>query len=227
MIDVARYAMDGVLCGLEVLPPAQALRIGGHCLRRGKRAESLLHALAAQPALIAAVGAVLGADLMVRNADVFIKLPGCEGRIDWHLDTSVPWPDCAGMANLWVALSHSGPDSGGVTYLPGQHRTPLTDGPKDRDHLTLSETARAGLPTHNAICPTLSPGQATLHAFSTPHRSGANGSTVPRVGLVLRYIDAGIAQEVAECGQGFLVSGQARGTIGQRTDFPVGWHIMR
>ncbi len=227
MIDAQRYEADGVLSGLSLLPRAQALRIGQHCLRRGERVEPLLHALAAQPALIAAVGAILGADLMVRNADVFIKLPGCEGRIDWHLDTAMPWPGCRGMVNLWLALSPSGPASGGVSYLPGHHRAPLPDGPSDRAHLTLTRRARSSLPLHQAVCPTLAPGEATLHAFSTPHGSGGNTTEAPRIGLVLRYIAAGLAPEIAECGQGFLVHGHATGFIQQRTDFPIGWHRMR
>jgi phytanoyl-CoA hydroxylase len=226
-IDLAGYRAEGVLAGLPLLPAAQARRIGHHVLRSGRRAEPLLHALAAAPPLLAVVGAVLGADLMVRNADVFIKLPGCEGRIDWHLDTAVPWPDCAGMVNLWVALSDSGPASGGVTYLPGWHRRALPDGPRDREHLTLSDTARAALPLDAAICPSLSPGQGTLHAFSTPHRSGANTTAEPRIGLVLRYIAAGTAPDIAQCGQGFLVSGTASGAIAPREDFPVGWHRLR
>ncbi|MDG1480040.1 MAG: phytanoyl-CoA dioxygenase family protein [Myxococcota bacterium] len=227
MIDAQRYEADGVLPGLSLLPAEQALRIGRHCLRRGERAEPLLHALAAQPALVAVVSAILGADLMVRNADVFIKLPGCEGRIDWHLDTAIPWPDCSGMVNLWLALSPSAPASGGVSYLPGHHRASLPDGPRDGESLTLTRRARASLPLQQAICPTLAPGEATLHAFSTPHASGGNTTETARIGLVLRYIAAGLAPETAECGQGFLVHGHATGAIQQRTDFPIGWHRMR
>ena len=226
MIDVQRYEAEGVLPGLSLLPVDQALRIGRHCLRRGARAEPLLHALAAQPALVAAVGAILGPDLMVRNADVFIKLPGCEGRIDWHLDTAMPWPGCSGMVNLWIALSPSGPESGGVSYLPGHHRASPLDGPTDRAHLTLTQVARTSLPLQQAICPTLAPGEAILHAFSTPHCSGGNTTGAPRIGLVLRYIAAGLSPEIAECGQGFLVHGRATGAIQQRADFPVGWHRM-
>lgn len=227
MIDRKRYASDGLLMGLQILPPQQAQRIGHHVLRSAERSEPLLHALAGHEAVLAPVRALLGADLMVRNADVFIKLPGCRGRIDWHLDTAVPWPRCAGMINLWLALSPSGPDSGGVHYLPGHHRQRLRDGPVDGQHLTLTAAARSQLPLAMAVCPSLEPGQGTLHAFTTPHRSGANQTAAPRIGLVLRYVSAHMEPALAQCGQGFLVSGEASGGIGTRSDFPIGWHRMR
>ena len=192
MIDAARYAAQGVLTGLSVIPEAHARRIGHHLRASPDRTPALIRALARHDGVLSHVGAVLGADLMVRNADVFVKMPGCEGRIDWHLDSAKPWPAVGGMVNLWLALSHSGPDSGAVSYLPGVHHRPLTGGPTDKESLTLSPAARASLPLSEAITPNLRPGQGTLHAFSTPHRSGGNTTDQPRIGLVLRFIAAGI-----------------------------------
>ncbi len=240
-----RYDAQGFVSGIPVLAPAQVLRLRRHFerLEDAERAADpvawrdprhrpwedpahplwrLFHALSTHPRVLAAVRSVLGPDLLIRNADVFIKEPGTREEIGWHLDTATPWPDSAGMINAWLGLTPSTRDNGGLWFIPELHRRHLEGGPRDKDDLTLSASAVATLGVSRAVCNVMSAGQMSLHAFRTPHRSGGNRSPDRRIGYVTRFVSAQVAPESAECGVAFPVSGST-GRFQPRPTFPVGW----
>ncbi len=237
--QIERFWQDGFLSGLRVLSVEQAARARAHLERledlerTGVSEDStdslnrLLTSLSTLPAVVALVRDLLGGLGGIRNGDVFIKEPGCERQIGWHLDTAVPWPACRGLVNTWLALSPSTPSSGCMQVLPGLHRAPLAEGPRDKESLTLTEEAVEALDTTTARDLPLEPGCLSVHHFATPHRSGWNQTADRRVGLVTRWVGAEVTPAAAETRQLFPVGGPLPEGFSPRSALRIGWRSNR
>ena len=224
--QIASFHDRGFLIGLPLLTGEQAAQIRGHLGRR-RVGERLLRSLATHPAVLSAVKSLLGPDVLIRNADVFIKRPRCQPWVHWHVDTLTEPGAAAGMVNAWIALTETHRWNGCLRYLPGRHRSRLpeevSDDPKA---LTFTSAQRAALPLEEeAVLVELAAGQLALHAYRTPHASGTNFTRAPRIGFAVRYFAARLSREEAECGQAFLASGRAPGWSQVKT-YPIGWKIL-
>jgi ectoine hydroxylase-related dioxygenase (phytanoyl-CoA dioxygenase family) len=219
------FHRDGFLIGLPLLEPGQAAQICRH-LTRGQKTARLLQAVACSPRLLSCVQDVLGPDVLLRNIDVFVKIPGSVQVTDWHVDTTTAPREAEGMLNAWVALTEARVHSGCLQYLPGCHRRTLPGEGEGPEMLTISKKNRATLPLGRAVHAELAAGQVALHAFRTPHCSGPNQTQSPRIGLAIRYLSARLSTENAECGQATLVSGKPRGWV-LRPRCPVLWNVQR
>ncbi|MCP4815249.1 MAG: hypothetical protein GY888_22290, partial [Planctomycetaceae bacterium] len=93
-------------------------------------------AMSTHPRVLAAVAAILGPDLLIRNADVFIKEPGTSRRINWHVDCTAPIETARLMVTAWFGLTASTLENGCVDFIPGSHRDPLPNSASDKHNLT-------------------------------------------------------------------------------------------
>jgi len=221
--QIEQFHTNGYIFGLPLMPADKAALICRH-LRRRATAERLLRALVLDARVLEAVGALIGPDILIRNADVFVKTPQSPLIISWHIDTISPPEAAAGLLNAWIALTPATPENGCLQYLPGCHRSMLPVEPIDNKHLTLSPESRAALDLESAVHAEMRAGELALHAYRTPHSSGPNRTDHPRIGLAIRFMSARMRPEDAECGQAFLASGQAHGWS-LRPSFPIEWSI--
>lgn len=183
-----------------------------------------LHELAHHPRILDAVSSILGPDVLVRNGDVFIKNPGVRRGIREHRDTAMLGDVTDHLVNIWVGLTPSTPQNGGLWFYRGSHRLDLADGPKDRFTLTLTPGAIGELDKGTVFHNVLEPGQASMHHFSTIHASGPNMTRERRVAFVGRYMSPHCTQEIAECGQAKLMRGtDTVGNFQLTDDFPMTW----
>lgn len=237
--QVQHFWRHGYVGGVDVLTPAVCARIWRH-VDRSERLEGsdtwadpdhpvarLLRGLARDPKLLSVMRAVLGPDLMIRNAEIFTKEPGSDKHIAWHVDTHVRWPESRGLVNLWLALTPSTVETGCLRVLPDLHTGDPAHVSRDREDLTFPDPVAAAMDTTTAVDLELQPGQASLHHFRTPHTSGWSRSGQRRIGFVVRFLGAGVTPEAAECGQATLVSGTALPGFGLRPDFDLGWTTNR
>jgi len=181
--------------------------------------------LSQHPRLLQAVSSVLGPDLLIRNADIFIKEPHTsEQGIAWHWDTAQRCPSADGFLTAWLGLTPSTPENGGMCFIQGGHRLEIPDPPKDRHGLNFSETALKAIGDLETIDNRLEAGQASLHHAHMPHCSGLNESEDRRVALVIRFMTPSVTAEMAESGIATLVRGRDRvGHFELRPTFPVTW----
>ncbi|MCB9664137.1 MAG: phytanoyl-CoA dioxygenase family protein [Alphaproteobacteria bacterium] len=247
--DPEAYARDGFVAGVPVLDADEVAdvrarfealeaearaRHGGSWSRRhhfpwetpDHPFRSLFHELATHPRLLAAVRALLGPDVLVRNADVFVKEPGVGRTVAWHLDTAERDGTEDGFLTAWLGLGVEGAtaDNGGLRFLRGGHRLEIPDRPRDRHHLTLSDTARAVVTPDRVVQSVMAPGRASLHHALMPHFSGGNRSAHRRIAFVVRYLRPDVSPAMAESGQAMRVAGQDRvGAFTLTDDFPVTW----
>jgi non-heme Fe2+,alpha-ketoglutarate-dependent halogenase len=156
------------------------------------------------PAIVDLACAALRSDQVACwSTDIFAK-PGGGGGLytPWHQDStyvSMAPPD---SLTVWLALTKSGPDSGGLLFLPSSHtggQRPHSRGPADgnmllaQQHIPADDAALVHADAQAVTC-ALRPGEGTAHHLCTIHRSGANTSAQPRVGIALRYMAASVVQ---------------------------------
>jgi ectoine hydroxylase-related dioxygenase (phytanoyl-CoA dioxygenase family) len=247
--DLARWHADGFRVGVPVLDAdevadarAEFLAIEAEQRRRhGGRWEdrhfypwqhpdhpmkALYQRLARHPRLLDAVGAILGPDLLVRNADVFVKEPGVRRTVAWHLDTAVRDGTEDAYLTAWLGLGEEGAtaENGGLQFLRGGHRLDVPDRPKDRHHLTFGPGAMAIVTPDRVVQSVMPPGHASLHHACMPHFSGPNLSAHRRIAFVVRFVSPGISSAMAESGTATLVRGSAgKAPFALKDDFPVTW----
>jgi ectoine hydroxylase-related dioxygenase (phytanoyl-CoA dioxygenase family) len=180
--------------------------------------------LARHPVVLDAVESILGPDILIRNADVFLKEPGLKRGIGWHVDTAVQGPDADRLLTAWIGLSASTVENGGLQFSAGSHRRVYPGGPKDRYTLTFTKETAALLDPADTRSNVMEPGMMSLHHFRTAHRSGPNLSTGRRIAFVGRYMAPAISAETAESGQATLVRGTDRfGHFALKPRFPLTW----
>jgi non-heme Fe2+,alpha-ketoglutarate-dependent halogenase len=183
-----------------------------------------ISALVRHPGILEPVAAILGPDVLVRNADIFIKEPGGRRDIGWHVDTAEKGPDADLLLTAWIGLTASTRDNGCLRYAAGSHRLDIPDAPQDKYHLTFSKTAVAALDPASVVYNEMEPGMMSLHHFRLAHASGANRSTERRVGFVVRFMAPAISQATAESGVATLVRGADHHRhFTLRDRFPMTW----
>ena len=177
------------------------------------------------PTILGAVQCLLGPNVLIRNADIFVKPVGSPVAIRWHTDTTADAQHADKMLTAWLAVSHSSPTNGCMEWLTGSHRQPLPPEVKDKFSLSFNEESARAVEHAPRRPNILAPGQMSLHHFRTIHRSGNNKESAPRIGLVIRFMASDTPVSVAETERGTLVSGEnVPGHFHHQRQFPVSWN---
>ena len=177
------------------------------------------------PTIIAAVTQLLGPNVMVRNADIFVKGARASKGIRWHTDTTASTEQASKMLTAWLALTDSNTKNGCLQWATGSHHVELPPEVKDKHSLALSPESFSIISDLPKVSNILRPGQLSLHHFRTIHRSGGNVTHFPRVGLVIRFMACDTSIEAAESGTGILVAGEnTPGHFGISKRLKVSWN---
>lgn len=155
-------------------------------------------ALIRHPSLIEAASSVLGPDLMVWSAGLFIKEPNSPKVVSWHQDLTYWGLDTADETTCWVALSNVNEASGAMKFVPGSHRESLVDHVDTFDEnnlLTRGQEIAVEVDEADAVTVKLNPGQASMHHGHLFHASGPNATNDRRIGSAIRYIKASMKQQ--------------------------------
>jgi len=182
------------------------------------------HAMSTHPRIIAAVSSILGPNLLIRNADVFMKKPENTRRIAWHVDATCSTDQSRLMVTAWLGMSESSEGNGCMQFIPGSHRRPLPERNKDKFSLSLRGKDLDEVEKLARVSNLMRPGQLSVHCFRTLHRSGENLTLQRRFGYTTRFMAPDVTQDVAECGKAYLALGEnspANLSIGP--NFPVWW----
>ncbi len=220
-IKVTRFRDDGYLAPIDVLTAAEAARYRGlveHTLADNERGRVLRHkghlvltwldALIRHPDILAAVGSLLGRNLLCWTVNLFYKGPRDPGFVSWHQDATY-WglrpPD---VLTAWVALSPSGSDNGCMRVVPSSHGAQLrhVDRPDAHNLLTRGQHVDAAV-DELARDVVLAPGQMSLHHVLLIHGSRPNMSDEPRIGIAIRYLAPHVRQVSGRRDSASLVSG--------------------
>ena len=245
--QIAKYWRDGHLAGIDILTREQATLA---CAKLAKleiqEIESNAERWASEdfqpwqepgspwwhwfmgmithPTLLATVAQLLGPNIMIRNADIFVKAARASREIRWHTDTTATTEEAGRMLTAWLALTESSLDNGCLEWATGSHRISLPPEVKDKHSLALSPDSFSLISDLPATPNIIQPGQLSVHHFRTIHRSGGNVTNTPRIGLVIRFMACDTSVEAAESGTGMLVAGKNHpGHFGIRKALRVSW----
>ena len=176
--------------------------------------------------LLAAASQVLGPDLLVWSADLFIKEAHSPKIVTWHQDLTYWGLDDTEETTGWVALSPSTVDSGCMRFVPGSHRRrilPHVDTFAADNLLSRGQEVAVEVDEADAVAVELQAGQASLHHGHLFHASGPNGTGDRRIGVAIRFVKPSMSQRTRERWMVRLACGEDRYGHFDLVDPPQGW----
>ena len=159
------------------------------------------------------VRAILGTDVMVWGANLFIKEAHSPNYVSWHQDLTYWGLDDLDEVTAWVALSPATVRSGCMRYVPGTHTreiVPHRDTFAEDNQLSRGQELAVDVNEAEAVDVVLAPGQIALHHGRIFHASSANQTDDRRIGLAIRYISPRMQQVSGVKTYCTLVSGEDR-----------------
>jgi len=156
--------------------------------------------IAKTPRILDAVEGVLGPDILLYSAELFIKEPQTTHIVSMHQDLTY-WGLGAidGLVTAWLALSPATTASGCMDFVAGSHKNPIlphTDTYDTNNLLSRGQEIAVDVAPEDRVHIELHPGEFSLHHGLTIHGSGPNLSDDRRIGLVFRYLRPDMAQQV-------------------------------
>ena len=221
------YRRDGFVFPIDVLSEAEArsLRVDLEAAEAELAADpersALLRsnsnyllpsfdALVCNEKLLAAASRVLGPDLLVWSADLFIKEAHSPKIVTWHQDLTYWGLDDVEETTGWVALSPSTVASGCMRFVPGSHHrriVPHVDTFAADNLLSRGQEIAVDVDEEDGVAVELHTGQASLHHGHLFHASGPNSTGDRRIGVAIRYITPAMRQRTGERWMVRLASG--------------------
>ena len=165
------------------------------------------------PAILDAVEAIIGPDIMVWGSTFFIKEPHTESFVSWHQDLKYWGLDKDALVSAWLALGPVTEENGCMRFVPGSHTGQMLehkDTFDDANFLTRGQEADVEIKEEDTVQVPLQPGQLSLHHGRLLHASAPNRSDERRVGLVINYLAPHMRQVVAKKDFAILVRGEDR-----------------
>jgi len=166
-----------------------------------------------RPSVLGPVSRILGPDLLVWGATLFIKEAESPDHITWHQDLTYWGLDSAQEVTAWIALSPATVKSGAMRFIPGSHTediVPHRDTFGEANLLTRGQEIAVEVDEAEAVDVVLAPGQMSLHHGRLFHASRPNRSGDRRIGLAVRYISPEMRQTVGRKDFAVLVQGEDR-----------------
>ena len=223
-----QFSRDGFLSPIDVISPAEAaearadLEAAESELAEDREKLALLRSypdrllpsfdrLIRHPKLLAAVTPILGSDLMVWSAGLFIKEAHSPKIVTWHQDLTYWGLDDAEEVTAWLALSPADTASGCMRFLPGSHhqrQVPHNDSFDDNNLLSRGQEVAVEVDDAEGVNIELTPGQASLHHGHLFHASGPNTTGDRRIGAAIRYIRPSMRQTSGDKALVALVNGR-------------------
>ena len=232
-VSVAQFERDGYICPVPVLTPAETLQyhdlyIAFHAahqtrlaaLKAGARwqinadthfAFQWVDALTRHPKILDAVERLLGPNLVAWNTNWFVKMPHDKSFVSWHQDGAYWGLSPMEVATAWVALGPVTPENGCMRVIPGSHKQPnmpQRETYADNNILSRGQEISVAVDERLAVDLVLQPGEMSLHHLWIVHGSKANHSTIPRIGLAIRYVSTRVQQDSSEKPFAMLVRGR-------------------
>ena len=224
------YRRDGFVFPVEVLSEAEAGSIRADleaaeaevaddpersALLRGSVNHLLpsFDALVRNENLLAAAAQVLGPDLLVWSAGLFIKEARTPKVVTWHQDLTYWGLDDVEETTGWVALSPATVASGCMRFVPGSHRrriVPHVDTFAADNQLSRGQEIAVEVDEEDGVAVELHTGQASLHHGHLFHASGPNSTDDRRIGVAIRYVRPTMRQRTGERWMARLACGEDR-----------------
>lgn len=220
----ALFQEQGYLYPVNVLSAAQAAGLRGkleaHEAAHGTLAGAQRHnshllftwvdQLMRHSAVLDAVEALIGPNILVRGSSFFIKEAHDQRFVSWHQDATYWGLSPLEVVTAWVALSASTQENGAMQVVPGSHlekQIPHVETFSSDNMLSRGQEVAVKVDPAKAVMLELQPGQMSLHHVLLIHGSEPNPSGQRRIGLAIRYMPTHVRQAGANPDAVSLVRG--------------------
>ena len=218
--DIAQlYQRDGFFCPMQALSEAETLVLredyeaAEYDLRNDSERLSLLKtypnrllpsfdALTRHKALVDAAAALLGEDILVWSAALFIKEAHSHHIVSWHQDLTYWQLDNYEEVTCWFAVSEASKEAGCMKFVPQSHKNkilPHNDTYAVDNLLSRGQEIAVKVDDSKAVHAALKAGEASFHHGLIFHSSGPNATPDRRIGSAIRYISASMKQNTGDC----------------------------
>jgi len=153
--------------------------------------------LCISPILLDAVEKVIGPNILIQSADIFIKKAKGKKHINWHQDANYWGLDPYELVTGWIALTDVNINNGCMNYLPKSHlqnKIEHTETFDKNSDLTRGQEININIERKDIIPVIIKKGQAALHHCLLAHSSGPNKTDLPRIGIAVRYLPTYVKQ---------------------------------
>jgi hypothetical protein len=224
--DVVRYRELGYHAPVRVMSADQAAyylgRLEAHEAEHGRLEGVMRHKthlvltwldeLVRLPAVLDAVGDILGPDILVFSSSFFIKEARDPAYVSWHQDAHYWGLDSGDVVTAWIALTDSNSENGAMRVVPGTHLVdmPHVDTFAANNMLSRGQEVAVDLAGRDWVELALRPGEMSLHHVGIVHGSEPNGSDGRRVGFAIRYMAPHVRQTLSAADGATLVRGSDR-----------------
>jgi len=224
--DVERYRALGYHYPVRVMDTAQAAatlrKLEAHEARYGRLEGVMRHKahlfltwldeLVRLPAVLDAVGDILGPDILVYSSSFFTKEPHDPAYVSWHQDAHYWGLDSGDVVTAWIALTDSNTANGAMRVVPGTHLIdmPHVDTFAANNMLSRGQEVAVDLAGRAWVELALQAGEMSLHHVGIVHGSEPNGSDGRRVGFAIRYMAPHVRQTLSAADGATLVRGTDR-----------------
>jgi len=160
--------------------------------------------------LVAAAKEILGENILVWSAALFIKEAASTKIVSWHQDLTYWQLNDIKEVTCWLAVSSARKQAGCMKFIPGSHKNtivPHNDTFDENNLLTRGQEISVEVNENEAVYAELDPGQASFHHGLLFHSSGPNTTDDRRIGSAIRYISASMKQKTGDCPLVTQVSG--------------------
>jgi non-haem Fe2+, alpha-ketoglutarate-dependent halogenase len=201
---LSRFERDGVVYPIPVLSPRRSSAYLASFAQLEKLLErpikrmgnpalhfSWAYQLATEPAVLDAVEAILGADLLIAGTLIFCKYPHDPAFVAWHQDTFYSNLHLTPSLSAWIALLDSTPENGCLRVVPGSHLQgvlPHQETGSADNLLKRGEEIQVEVDEAQAADVVLQAGEMSLHHNSIIHGSRSNRSDTKRIGFIVRFV---------------------------------------
>jgi chlorinating enzyme len=165
------------------------------------------------PKILQHITQLLGPDVLIWSATLFIKEPHTQNYVSWHQDLKY-WglDNDDGQVSAWLALGPVNKENGCMQFIPASHRGPMyehLDTPEKDNVLSRGQEAQfnAKDKRKDIVHVELAPGQVSFHHGKLLHSSAPNNSDKRRVGLAINYISTKTKQNLVEEDFAMLATG--------------------
>ena len=223
-----KYAKDGFIAPIYIMRPEEAMQLRLDLERAeaelAEDQEKLMllrtypnrilpsfDRLTRNKRLIAAAAAVLGPDLMVWSAQLFIKEKNSPKIVSWHQDLTYWGLDDVEETTCWFAVSKSSEKAGCMKFVPGTHKSKIVqhiDTFAEDNLLSRGQEIAVDVNEYDAVPASLDAGHASMHHGLLFHSSGPNSTDDRRIGSAIRYIKPSMKQKTGDRSLVTLVSGK-------------------
>ena len=151
--------------------------------------------------LVAAAKEILGENILVWSAALFIKEASSTKIVSWHQDLTYWQLNDIKEVTCWLAVSSARKKAGCMKFIPGSHKNvivPHNDTFDENNLLTRGQEISVEVNENEAVYAELEPGQASFHHGLLFHSSGPNTTEDRRIGSAIRYISASMKQETGD-----------------------------